>query len=90
MREDVFQTFSFNGRQIPGYMEDGLRRYVEDHKKPGDFLSAVISNDLYAACERADGTNVELLHVYVAFLYNEAPGNCWGSREQLDAWVGDK
>jgi hypothetical protein len=54
---------------------------------PGEFLQAVLANDLKDACGRADSTNVHLLPVYVTFLYNKAPAACWGSREAIVAWA---
>ena len=38
----------------------------------GDFLTAVVNNDLTEAVHRADGINRGLLWVYTAFLYNVA------------------
>jgi hypothetical protein len=80
--------FVFNGKMIPDRMCYALERYIEHHIRPGDFLQAVISNNLKEACGRADDVNVELLHVYVAYLYNEAPSSSWGSKLLLDAWCG--
>ena len=34
---------------IPPYMRPGLQRHVEHHIRPGDFLYAVLCNDLFAA-----------------------------------------
>lgn len=79
--------FSFNGMRIPDHMMDALKRYTERGRRPGSFLCAVISNDLQSACENADDQNIHLIPAYVAWLYNEAPGGCWGSPEQLKAWL---
>jgi hypothetical protein len=75
---------------IPGRMMGGLRRYVEHGIIPGDFLEAVLRNDLRGACERADEENRVNLPAYVGWLYNEAPGGCWGSSAKVDAWVEQK
>ncbi|MBS7703265.1 hypothetical protein [Chelatococcus asaccharovorans] len=69
------------------YCRDALRRYIEHGIQPGGFLTAVLSNDLREACARADAMNRHLLFDYVQFLYNEAPGGCWGSPEVVDAWI---
>lgn len=79
--------FTFHGQRIPHYMHEGLIQYLEHHTPPGQFLSAVISNDLREACERADDTNIHLLHVYIAFLYNHAPIGSWGSPKAFKSWV---
>lgn len=72
---------------IPDYMVEGLVRYVVHHIAPGDFLCAVIANDLFEAYGRADSTNIYCIYNYVQFFYNHAPAPCWGSREALKAWV---
>lgn len=72
---------------IPDYMIDGLRRYIENGVQPGDFLTALLSNDLFRTFERADDTNSRAVRNYVQFLYNYAPGECWGSEERFKAWL---
>ncbi len=80
----------FDYTQIPENMQVALKRYVEEHQPVGDFLQAVICNDLRGAFERADNTNIEIIGVYVAWFWNEAPGSCWGSRERYRAWTTKK
>lgn len=75
--------------EIPEYMHGGLLRYIVDGIGPGDFLSAVLANDLREACGRADGVNRHLLWQYVRWLYNEAPSGCWGSPEEVDHWLAN-
>ena len=82
--------FRYNGKGIPARMHGGIQRYVEQHIKPGDFLMAVLCNNLKEACHRADDENVDLLPVYVAYFYNEAPSSCWGSPEKVWEWIEAK
>lgn len=63
---------------IPAYMHGGIIRFYEEGIPPGDFLQAVINNDLREACARADDTNVRLLFNYVKWFYNHAPSGTWG------------
>lgn len=72
---------------IPDRMYDALLRYVNNGIAPGDFLTAVLNNDLKEACARADDENRQLIYEYVKFLYNQAPSGCWGSPECVRAWV---
>lgn len=72
---------------IPNYMVGGIMRWVEEGIPPGDFLMAVIENDLKEACGRADDTNRQLLWNYCNFFYNYAPSQCWGSPEKAKAWM---
>lgn len=72
---------------LPRYMHEGLKRYLTDHVEPGDFLSAVLRNDLMDACARADETNQHLLWHYVYFLHNYAHPASYGSEAYFEAWI---
>ena len=74
------------GYHIPFYMYDGLIFWILYGELPGDFLTAVLKNDLKEAIARADDINRDRLRNYVQFLYNEAPNQCWGSPEKVKAW----
>lgn len=64
-----------------------IRRYIDQGLPPGDFLYAVLSNDLREAFGRADENNCrEMFHI-VAYLYNEAPRVCWGNVERVKEWL---
>ena len=52
----------------------------------GDFLTAVLSNDLCEAFGRADTQNQEALGHIVAFVYSRVPRAAWGSKERMAAW----
>lgn len=73
--------------KIPERMREALLRYVTTGLPPGDFLRAVIRNDLRAAVGAADEENVHLLREYLWWLYNIAPSGCHGSQAAFDAWV---
>lgn len=72
------------------HMIDGVRMWIEHGVHPGSFLSAVISNDLRGACERADDLNRSAIFYIVRWFYNEAPCGCWGSIKVLQSWRGTK
>lgn len=72
---------------IPPHMMKRLRAYIEQGAPTGDFLRAVLTNDLREAVARADDTNILILPAYVRYLYNEADGRCWGSPAKVQAWV---
>lgn len=74
---------------IPDRMIGGMRRYIENGIEPGDFLRAVLNNDLQEACGRADAENQRILFQYVKFLYNYAPSDCWGSPEKVEKWLDE-
>ena len=84
VEEDVYQFRDF---YIPLRMMGAIDRYIKHGIPPGDFLTAVICNNLSEAVARADEENMANLPAYVAYFYNEAPGLCWGSRIKMDTWI---
>lgn len=64
-----------------------LTGYIEHGAHPGGFLEAVLSNDLRAACERADAANRHKLFSIVSWLSNYAPWRCWGNLDSIDRWM---
>lgn len=86
---EKFGDVAFFGQyaDIPPHMQAALRRYVIEGIKPGDFLTAVICNNLQNAVNRADDDNLALLKTYVQWFYNEAPAACWGSPTNMDLWM---
>ncbi len=59
-----------------------------EHRVPtGDFLRAVLSNDLREAIGRADDGNLDALIHIVAYCYNDIPGHCWGTPEAVEGWL---
>jgi hypothetical protein len=79
--------YEFRGRTIPEATAGGIVRYLNDHIRPGSFLSAVLGNDLREAMGCADDENTASLQAIVAYLYNEAPFGSWGSPENFTAWL---
>lgn len=73
-------------RGIPDYMHDGLALYILHGYIPGDFLTALLSNDFFKAARHADTNNFQALQAYLMFLYNDAPSGCFGSEENVVAW----
>ena len=80
-------SYKFREFYIPERMMPAIERYVKERVTPGHFLQAVISNDLRLACANADEENLRNLPAYIAYLYNETPLRCWGSREKMLYWI---
>ena len=78
--------YQFQEFYIPERMMGGIRRYIEHGIKPGDFLCAVIDNDLALACGRADNENQKNIPAYPAYFYNEAPRACYGDSIKRIEW----
>jgi hypothetical protein len=71
---------------LPERLQPGMRRYVEDGGDVGNFLTAVLSNDLRNTLRHADATNLKLLTEIVGWLHWEVPDSCWGSVEAVKTW----
>lgn len=77
----------FRGIVAPSNLVAKLRRYVEHREQPGDFLCAVLANDLFDACAKADPENLAVLPALAGYCYWEIPSPCWGSKDKVLAWL---
>ena len=75
---------------IPEHLREGVVEYIEHGHLPGDFLCAVLENDLAQAVGRADEISLRFLPNLVCYLYNLAPKGAWGSRERVLNWSTKK
>ena len=75
---------------LPEHIRIGMRLYIEEGVQPGHFLTAVICNDLKESFARADDTNRMRMFDVVRFMYNVAPGACWGSAKKMNNWIKKK
>lgn len=76
-----------NYDRLPEHMQEAARNYIENGIKPGSFLTAVLENNLVKAYCYADGINLLAMHDWATWLYNDVPGNAWGSRNKVEAWL---
>ena len=76
-----------NWPDVPEHLRAGLVAYVKHGQPTGDFLRAVLVNDLSEALARADGVSTLALQSIAGWIYNEAPSPCWGSEEEVAAWL---
>ena len=72
---------------VPTGLRDGIVRYAIHHVRPGDFLRAVLENDLFTACWRGDSISVGRLCAIVTCLHHHAPAACWRSPAAVEAWL---
>jgi hypothetical protein len=83
----VVPLYTHNEHAIPPGMMPSILRYVDDGLPVGDFLRAVISNDLMGSVGRGDDINVKNLPAFCAYFHNHAPAECHGSQERYKAWI---
>lgn len=74
-------------RMVPEHLRDGLVRWVEEGLLPGDFLLAVLTNNLRESVGRADRYSLEALPQLVIWLHNFAPAAVWGSHERVQIYA---
>jgi len=77
---------TWDGARIPERMWEPIVAWIMLGRIPGDFLQAVIANDLYEAAARADRENLINIRAYAGFFKTSVPYACRGSRALLDAW----
>lgn len=87
IKEQTAEMIERGAHLIPSYMWGGVKRYMVDRIPPGDFLTALFSNDLMEAFGRADDENQSNMRRYCQFLYNYAPRGSYGSPENVRAWL---
>lgn len=66
---------------------ESLQAYANIGRPTGDFLRAVLENNLMEAFGRADIFNRGRIFEICQFIYNELPSNSHGSKEKVDAWL---
>jgi len=73
--------------EIPDHILESLEMYAEERRPVGDFLKAVLSNDLYGAVGRADPICMACLKKIVTYINCKLPGGCWGSPQHYKDWL---
>lgn len=75
---------------IPPQIKDALILY-RDHKiAPSPCLLAILRNDLYGACAKADSEEANELFNVVVWMAWHLPPECKGSAEIVDAWLAER
>lgn len=72
---------------IPGHCIEGLVEYFVSHRPVGVFLTAVLENNLFGACVKADDKNRSRLRNYAMFLTQSDMPEAWGSPEAVKNWL---
>ncbi len=72
---------------IPIQLKQAIDRYVNHGIPTGDFLRAVLENNLMEAIGRADDDNIKIIHNICRYVYNEIPMICHGNIEKVQKWI---
>lgn len=73
-------------RRIRPDIIEAIDRWAAVGCPTGSFVQAVLENNLSNAVGFADKDNLETLPAIVNYVYNEIPGDSWGSPEKVAAW----
>lgn len=79
-----YELLAHDYSRIPPLVKAALVAWIRERRTPGRFVCAVLLNDLREAMGRADAYSLYALPSIVSWLYNVAPGNCWGSKENVE------
>lgn len=74
---------------IPGTVLKSLYLYVEYGRKPGDFLTAVLSNQLFQAFQKADSASKAGLDSLIHFIWKHVPVKCYGDARAVERWISE-
>lgn len=78
---------SYRALQIPEHMHESIINYIVHRQPVGDFLRAVLANDLKKAISKADEDNLQNLAAFPIFLHMWAPDECHGSAVAYEQWI---
>jgi hypothetical protein len=71
---------------IPRHMHEGIIRYMENGIHPGDFMTAILADDLHGAIRLADHINMQWLKDWLHFMEDHLPADARGSYEHVRLW----
>lgn len=74
---------------IPVSTLQGLKAYVEDRRPVGDFLHAVLTNNLKGVFVHGDSYNIQALLSIMRFVHNELPFVSQGSEDKVSTFLRD-
>lgn len=87
MNTETVRELPLTGDEGVDRFHHGLNMFVNHRIRPGNFLCAVLRNDLRDAIGRADEWTLSRLRDIVSYCHMNLPMMCWGSREKFEAWL---
>lgn len=84
-RSQLAHMLQENG--IPRTMWESMIEYIMVGRPVGDFLEALLCNDLMKAVAKADLINIQRLQDYCMFLIGCAPIGCYGTPAAYKEWM---
>ena len=84
------QYLKFEGYAVNDYIQEAFENYLIHGLPPGSFTTAVLANDLYEACCRADFQNRQCLGDIGRWVAQNCPQQARGSYEAVSEWCADR
>lgn len=78
---------TFGDANVPDWVRESIARYVDHGIPTGDFLRAVLANDLEGAFARADVATARVMPAIVSWVYNRVPRDRCGNYAVVDSYV---
>ena len=72
---------------LPPLVQEAIDQYVWYGRPTGDFVNAVLSNNLMKAVGLADDFSLACLKDICTYIYNAVPSVCHGSPEAVKAHI---
>lgn len=72
---------------VPPFVKTALDEWATAGQWPGQFVTAVLQNDLIDAFGKADPNSLAAMLKIVGYVYNDLPARCHGSKERMNQWA---
>lgn len=86
--DDLEKYLNIDYSELSRHLIAPIKHYIESGAHPGEFLQALICNDLSEVIHLADRYECRIVElvILVRFFQDEAPAICWGSSEAMELW----
>lgn len=72
---------------VPDHLRQPLEKFIDEGVRPGEFLEAFLTNDLFGTLANADFASRRRLADIANFIDSFVPGVCYGSKKTFDDWI---
>jgi len=87
--QEKIESYEWDGVKIPTDLAKELEFYIYDKQVPGQFIRAVLENDLTKTIQRADLQSLRCLTVLCRFMMHRLPRDAWGDEKQISDWLNN-
>ena len=74
---------------VPEHIAVSLSRYILSGEDMGDFMTELMSGDLFSAYRHADSVYRLAIGDIVEFVWRFAPSGCYGSYKNVSEWMSN-